>query len=404
MPSALAGVVLLLCLPLVVAAQLLLGAPAFVLPTIVPLLAGGVMTLRYANRSTRHATFEEGEVIVDGAGLLFAGKLLASRAELRQGFVVPAPMDGGGALVHLERRGLRPALFVRVADEAEGQALLQALGFDAASTAAEMWIGAGVDAMSEIAQVALMLLPTLALVGALYGAMQVLPVMHCLFAFMTLQTGVIWGLRLPMHVRIGTDGVMRRWLGRERFVPFAEVTRVEAYTVLVASRHLRGVRLHLRGGRTVRLPTGQGDVGDAEAARRATRIELARNARLAGHVQSAHDSLARGERTTRDWVRALRAMGEGAVGLRTAAVPIEVLLRVVEDTTAGPLARASAAVAALAGNDRDAVMRVRVAAGTTASPKLRVALERTTSGDEEAVAEALEELEALSGAETEAKR
>lgn len=79
------------------------------------------------------------------------------------------------------------------------------------------------------------------------------------------------------------------------------------------------------------------------------------------------------------------------------AVPRDVLLRIVEDSHAAPLERASAAVAAIESGDDDAKKRVRVAAGATASPKLRIALDRIVeSSDEQAIVEALDELEALS--------
>jgi predicted ABC-type transport system involved in lysophospholipase L1 biosynthesis ATPase subunit len=56
-------------------------------------------------------------------------------------------------------------------------------------------------------------------------------------------------------------------------------------------------------------------------------------------------------------------------------VPLEALLRTVEDSSAAVESRLGAAVAATSGGDPDAVQRVRVAAAATASPRLRVALE-----------------------------
>jgi hypothetical protein len=84
------------------------------------------------------------------------------------------------------------------------------------------------------------------------------------------------------------------------------------------------------------------------------------------------------------------------VSLRTPAIPADVLLRVVEDSKAAPIERASAAVAAIAAGGDEVKQRVRVAADTTVSPKLRVALERIASGAEEtdeALVETLDELD-----------
>lgn len=94
-----------------------------------------------------------------------------------------------------------------------------------------------------------------------------------------------------------------------------------------------------------------------------------------------------------DWVRTLRRLGAGVHGLRTPAVPHEVLLGLVEDSSAPPIERASAAVAVLASADPELHRRVHVAAATAASPKLRIALDRITSATEDQIATALEDLE-----------
>jgi hypothetical protein len=107
----------------------------------------------------------------------------------------------------------------------------------------------------------------------------------------------------------------------------------------VSTKRQHGVKLFLRGGEIVRIPTGQFDIG-------------ASNAKLLGR-------------------RIEGAFGE----------------------------RAGAALAALSTPEPTAKERIRVAAESSASPKLRVALTRIAEappGDEEALAEALAELDARS--------
>lgn len=79
----------------------------------------GTMALRYAFTSTHGAAVADGTLRVDDEGHLFfrptatkhGERLLAKRAELTQGFVVPTAQ---AVLVRLERRGMMPPLFVRV--------------------------------------------------------------------------------------------------------------------------------------------------------------------------------------------------------------------------------------------------------------------------------------------------
>jgi hypothetical protein len=198
----------------------------------------------------------------------------------------------------------------------------------------------------------------------------------------------------PTLVRIGTDGIATRWLGQRNFIPFTRVASAATYSDQRGTKITHGVRLQLTNGEEIKLAGGQSQIGLDDAKRLARRIEEARAAHAAGHVAQTTGLLARGERPTLEWVRALRGMGAAAGGPRTAAVPVNKLLQVVEDATASAMDRLGAAVAALSSEDADAARRVRVAAETTVSPKLRVALDRIVeTQDDDAVAEAFEELE-----------
>ena len=103
----------------------------------------------------------------------------------------------------------------------------------------------------------------------------------------------------------------------------------------------------------------------------------------------------RGDRTTEEWARALRAVGSGtAVTYRTAPPSRGELLRVAVDPAAATEVRVAAAVALGAPTDDDERARLRVAADVTALPKLRVVLLRAS--DAGADEDSLDELEPAS--------
>ncbi len=379
--------------PVAVAAAVLAGAPGLAVMTIHCLLFG-TMAIGYGLQSTKNPLFHYGTLTLDDAALSLDGRPLVRREELKQAFVVPIKE---AILVRLEHRGrLRPPIFVRVRDHDEAAALLRELGFDAEHVAAQMRIASGLLAMSAAAQLGFTLSPLLFFLPGVLFASAVLHSASLVFAMIGALLAYLFTLSFaPTTVRVGTDGVVTRWLGRTRFIEHARIQTVKTYDEYLATKRQRGVRLVLTGGEEVRLPTGQMDVGESEAARLAQRIEEAREAHRRGTAGGATDVLARGERDVRAWVKFLRGVGAGAVDTRSPALPTDVLLQVVEDSRAAPVARASAAVAAIESGDEDARRRVRIAAETTASPRLRVALE-TISGetDDERLAETLARLEA----------
>jgi|GEM_PF-1591375 len=389
----LAGIGSLALAPVVIASALTLGF----YPLLVHIVTVGVIgavTLRRAFLSTNGAKVVRDRLTIGANEIRFGGRLLARRADIVQGFLVPVE---NGLLVRLERRGMRPPIFLSVRDEETGLALLRELGLDAEHVTAEMRIASALHAMSLRAQAWFVALPFFA---SFLATATVIPLLGSAAPYVTVGLLLVLvayslGLALaPTTVRIGTDGILTRWLGRRRFIPFTQITSTGVYEETVASKQWHGVRLVLRGGELVKLPAGQTEIGAAEARRLWRRIEDARAARAAG--ARAVDVLARGQRSFVEWVRDLRRMGAGAQGHRTAAVPTDILLRVVEDGAASAVDRASAAVAVLAAADPEAKRRVRVAADTTASPKLRVALTRIaeSSGtdDDAEVAAALEQL------------
>jgi hypothetical protein len=351
----------------------------------------GSMSLSYGMRSVKGAKADDGVLSVDERSVTFAGKELVARARLAQAFVVPQEQ---APLVRLERKGrLQRPLFVRLPDPAAADAFVRALGLDAEHTAAEMRVASSMLGWSMGKQLLSILVPMLLTIPATVLLVKVAPIV---LAFPFLFVCYIFALTFaPTTVRIGTDGIVTRWLGRTRFIAHSEIDLVHAYDEVRGTKRQRGVRLQLKSGEKVTLPTGQRDIALTEAAQLERRIDEAREAHRRGATGGTTDVLARGDRSASEWIRYLRGVGAGAVGLRAPAIPPEVLLRVVEDSKAAPIERASAAVAAIASGDEDVKKRVRVAADTTVSPKLRVALERIASDAEEtddALVDTLDEL------------
>ncbi len=116
-----------------------------------------------------------------------------------------------------------------------------------------------------------------------------------------------------------------------------------------------------------------------------------------GDADAAADLLRRGAHDVSAWVRALRSLGSGAnADARTAPVPRERLLRIVEDPALPPQDRAAAAVALGADLDDEGRGRLRLAAAASALPRLRIAIETAASGaDESELAAALGEMDGV---------
>jgi hypothetical protein len=81
--------------------------------------------------------------------------------------------------------------------------------------------------------------------------------------------------------------------------------------------------------------------------------------------------------------------------LRKQALPIDALVRVVEDSLAPAVERGAAAIAVMESSDPEIRARVSLVAETSAEPHLRVALIRIAeTRDEDALSEVLEGLAA----------
>lgn len=370
-------------------------------PLVLPLAHLGILgsvLVAWAYKRNANPSYVGSEVSVDDEAVRVDGEVVVRREEITQGFVVK---HEGKAMVRLGRRGLRPSVLLAAKDRDEARRLLVELGLDATQTAAELRALSGVMALPLAKQLAVMLLPFFVLMiagiatsAALAPSLGPAPMLGGIGMAVTWILGLVFS---PTTVRIGVDGVVLRWLGRERFVPFADVTRLERYELEQGNKTYIGLTLHLRDGREVKVPTGQKNWNEADASELEERMRQALE--LHRRAASGVDPrlLARGGRDVSTWVTELRRLGSGArADARTGAVPLDRILGVVDDPSAPAALRAGAALAAVENDPEQSRERVRIAADTTASPRLRVALETIASAapDDAAIGEALAALEA----------
>jgi hypothetical protein len=370
-------------------------AVALTVGIIAPLV--GIVTSLYVIRASPLRVALRGPLTAGEDGLHFSGRRLARLRDLRAGFVVPS--WGKPPRVRLERRFPRGPIELRTRDDAEGHALLEALGLGASQVVADFTFASRARASNLVTALGWTML-VLVLVG--------IPILASAVADPTEWAGlgvligvlllIVWlvVMSLPTRVAVGSDGVLVSWFWRRRFLRYAEVRAVRPY----GSGSEQGVGIWSGNGEVVKLPIKAQltqELNDQQTELVTQRIQQA----ISGHAQRRSGALPRlpepGDRPAVEWIRALRAAGSGAnADHRTAPLAPEELFRVVEDPGAEPLARASAAVAVGGGLGAEGRSRLRVAAQATASPEVRrlLALAAEDDVEEEVLARALQRLRA----------
>lgn len=277
--------------------------------------------------------------------------------------------------------------------------MLRAVGIDASRVSAHYWaLARPLGEPRSFAHATGILGLSIAL-GLLVGP-SVPPIFSvALVSLVVLIAGVV----VPTRVIVGGDGVLLRWLGTVKFVPWSRVTDVEPFD--------GGVMLALDGRRdastrdastkredewlTLRMPA-EHERYHPERDAMVERMVAALRAHGPAREEALARVLDRSGGRTRDWVKAMRGLVRPAGGFRAAVVPAERLWQVVENPRADRTSRTGAAIAlapTLQGQER---LRLRAAAAGCAEPRLRLALR--TAADEatapdEALAEALDALE-----------
>jgi hypothetical protein len=324
-------------------------------------------------------------VRADATGLFVNGVLALAPAQIRGGWL--QPRADGPPVVHVaafRRRSF--ALAVR--DLEEGRLLLRALGVDPARASAHYFtLARPLGEPRAFARAATLVALVLALgvvAGQVAAAALALAVVTLLVVFV--------GGTAPTHVIVGADGILVRWLGTLRFVPWTSVISVETFDGVVV--------LALEGGGwlTLRTPADH-ERYQPERAAMVERMRVAWRAQVLARPDEETARLVRrsGGRT-QEWVRAMRSMIRVEHGYRTGAVPPERLWRVVEDPCADRVARTGAALALAPGLDESGRERLHAAAASCAEPRLRIALstaatEAGARGREDDLAATLDALE-----------
>lgn len=341
-----------------------------------------VMTLSFVAlaRGARYRRGPKRRVGADGRGLSVDGELVVPRHALLRARVRDEP-DGTHSVI-VEGRGLTPTYAVRVESARIAQALADTLEqapqgvavFDALPPWAHRirWLAIVLTTSPWILFNILRYLPafTIAIVVGLYGLIG-LPMV------------------LPQKVAIGEDGVLLRWAGRRRFVPFGMLRAARATPL--------GLELELIDDRSIEIRLGHRP--DVDASRREAMLErIEEGMALHRALAPADDEalLARGERPLDQWIQEMRLLGAGdAFGYRTSAIPRERLWAVLENPSADPSARQGAALALRERLDDEERDRLGAVAQKVASPRLRVAIDAvSTLPDMPQLRVALEDLEA----------
>ncbi|MBX3225211.1 MAG: hypothetical protein KF795_32140 [Labilithrix sp.] len=296
----------------------------------------------------------------DARGLTVDGELVLPRQTILRAHVKDEPIGGHSVIV--EARGLAPARIVRVDSPRIAQALADTLEqtphdvveFDALPPWAHRmrWLTIVLTTSPWILVNLLRHMPawTILVVLALYGLIA-LPMV------------------LPQKIAVGDDGILLRWAGRRRFVPFGLLREARATSL--------GVELELADDRELEIRLSHR--ADAAASRRAAMLERIDEG-LVNHraLAPAEDEalLTRGDRDLDAWIREMNALGAAdAHGYRTIAIPRERLWAVLENPGADPSARQGAALALRARLDEDERERLVTIAHKSASPRLRVSID-----------------------------
>lgn len=175
---------------------------------------------------------------------------------------------------------------------------------------------------------------------------------------------LLWPLLARRQLEVGTDGLRIDSLTR-RFIPHEAIE-------LVDQGPDDRVRLTLRDGETVTIPTVTRHGQLAEPIRQAAR----RSEQSAAAPRQG--ALERRGRSVSEWSRALGSVTDEAA-YRERALRIEDLAQVLEDGHASPERRVAAALALKEGEREQ--RRIRIAADATVDPDLRVALEAAALGE-----------------------
>jgi hypothetical protein len=256
------------------------------------------------------------------------------------------------------KSGLRAFLSPTVGPEGASAKPDERIGFDAVAVTAETRTAVALMALLSVVTVVVMQSANLRSTG----------VQAWLAAYVAVAVAGVVAFRRASRVAVGVDGVFVTGTSRSRFVAYKDLESVRARRSDIELLH-RGrviLRLQLHGEDATQR--------DAIVARIAEAIEKAKAQATAalGEIVGAvsEDQLAR--------------LAEGARGYRTQSVTRAELWSLVEGPEHDAQTRTAAARALVTTGDANEKTRLRVAAGKSAEPRVRVALEGLAAGDVDA--------------------
>ncbi len=365
------------------------GTAAIAIPSFHALVLG-LFSLTYVMRRTPYPQRVPVELKVDAQGIDVIDREGRRRRRILREHIArgaTAPTMRGATSLRLAGRRFRRGAHLELSDEREAARVLGALGLDVhQSIATFKGMSRAYVSGWRVFGVVLGMMAGMMGVGALSAMLHATaPALVTPLFMVAFFVVLFWRTTID----VGADGVLYRWLGRERYVAHDEIEDVEV-TVHGFGRNKRNVVvLRLRGGEEVLLPTGAPMFDGDNASLLASRIRDARDARQRAGLAPA--ALVRGPQSHAAWIAALRK--PDSASLRTQAPLKDDYWRVLEDVSAEPVTRAAAAIAL--GKDLSEAERARLARAqkTIAAPKLRVVLDQAPDADDEALAELLEQLE-----------
>jgi hypothetical protein len=299
---------------------------------------------------------------VDAEGVYVDGSLWARRAALAKARLQPSASTSPMVRLRRKRGG---SLGFAVRDLGRARELLAAVGGEPVRSVAVEWAYARPFGEPRRFAPAAALLALALVAGRFLGTD-----MPGALSLAVLALVVFFGaLAVPTRVIVGSDGVLLRWLGTQRFIAWARVLSIESFA--------GGVALALDRGEwvTLRLPATH----ERYAPEGAAVVERMRAAWTASGGDTGDDGLAPwlGQRPngTHAWVRAAREAAAPCADYRSARVPGPHLWRLVENPRADREVRTGAAVALVSDLDEPGRLRLRAVAEACVEPRLRSALD-----------------------------
>ena len=302
-----------------------------------------------------------GTLVADERGLTHAAFALP-REQIVDGYFRPARGRSLRGRLRLEGRAGR-LLFEAELDEVNAGHVLRALRLDASQHRAQLRIASPLVAT----------VPRQAAVGFLVILLTTLHLPVTWWLAISLAVIAFW----PAKITAGSDGLLFQWLFWRRFVSSSAIRGL-------GHDGDRAILVERTSGRTLVWHTSSRRKTTSAFQRERRDLVLSRiraaleHGRSLPHSTEARDLLARAGRSTAEWLAALREQRGQTRDYRASAVPTDELWRVLEDPAAPADARAAAAFV-LHGGDK---IRLQNAAKTTASPRLRFALEAAAEDDE----------------------